>query len=212
MPSSRSASQAIAWSRTGYYCKTSVKYFSSCCSGGRKTVVLVSHIQRIGCQPKKLLCTVTNPARGLLNRKKKREQRESLATYPPPPQRCSFGENRTKSSDASTYLGATQVSVRLAPDEDSSARRRGQWVSLHKMLRFRVRYKLSRSPRLPLLLAMSSCVYLFCLLRGHEPSPTLRDRLDPHLSLSYVIASQFPAVPNDWISLCKQSVHSFCSL
>ena len=36
-----------------------------------KTFV-VSHIQRIGCQPEKLLNTVANPARGLLNREKKR--------------------------------------------------------------------------------------------------------------------------------------------
>ena len=31
-------------------------------------VVVVSHIQRIGCQPEKLLYTVANPAGGLLNR------------------------------------------------------------------------------------------------------------------------------------------------
>ena len=40
-------------------------------------VVVVSHIQGIGCQPEKLLYTVANPARGLLNRGK-REQRKSL--------------------------------------------------------------------------------------------------------------------------------------
>ena len=33
-------------------------------------VVVVSHIQRIGCQPEKLLYTVANPARDLLNRGK----------------------------------------------------------------------------------------------------------------------------------------------
>ena len=33
-------------------------------------VVVVSHIQRIGCQPENLLYTVANPARGLLNREK----------------------------------------------------------------------------------------------------------------------------------------------
>ena len=33
-------------------------------------VVVVSHIQRIGCQPEKLLYTVANPARGVLNRQK----------------------------------------------------------------------------------------------------------------------------------------------
>ena len=42
---------------------------------GKRTVVVVvvvvSHIQRIGCQPEKLLYTVANPARGLLNRAKR---------------------------------------------------------------------------------------------------------------------------------------------
>ena len=34
-------------------------------------VVVVSHVKRIGCQPEKLLYTVANPARGLLNREKR---------------------------------------------------------------------------------------------------------------------------------------------
>ena len=78
-------------------------------------VVVVSHIQRIGCQPekvannpKKLLDTVGNPTRGLLNRKK------INLVAPPPPPRCSLGENKIKSRDASTCLGATQVLVCLA--------------------------------------------------------------------------------------------------
>ena len=41
-------------------------------------VVVVSTIQRIGCQFEKLLYTVANPARGLLNREKKKK-RKSLA-------------------------------------------------------------------------------------------------------------------------------------
>ena len=40
-------------------------------------VVVVSHIQRIGCQPEKLLNTVVNPARGLS--KERKTKRESLA-------------------------------------------------------------------------------------------------------------------------------------
>ena len=36
---------------------------------------------------------------------------------------------------------------------------------------------------LSLLLAMSGRVYLFFHSRGHEPPPTLRDRLNPHLRL-----------------------------
>ena len=60
--------------------------------------------------PKELLYTVANPARGLLNREKK-EKRKSLAA-PPPPARCSFGEKkRKKKKSRDTYLGATQVGV-----------------------------------------------------------------------------------------------------
>ena len=56
-------------------------------------VVVVSHIQRIGCQPeKKLLYTVANPARGLLNREKRK--RKSLAAHPPPPPRAARSEKK----------------------------------------------------------------------------------------------------------------------
>ena len=44
--------------------------------------------------PKKIIYTVANPARGLLNREKG-IKRESLAAHPSP-QRCSFGENKIK--------------------------------------------------------------------------------------------------------------------
>ena len=56
--------------------------------------------------PKKLLYAVANPARGLLNRGRKKKVWQRT---PPPPPRCSFGESR----DASKCLGATQISVRL---------------------------------------------------------------------------------------------------
>ena len=56
-------------------------------------------------------------------------------------------------------------------------------MSLRKILRFRVRQQLSQSLCLSVLLAMSSRVNLFFPPRGHEPPPTLRDRLSPHLSL-----------------------------
>ena len=70
-------------------------------------VVVVSHIQRTGCQPeKKLLYTGANPARGLLNREKKKKKKSA---------RCSFGKKKIKklkkSRDGSTCLGATQVGV-----------------------------------------------------------------------------------------------------
>ena len=66
---------------------------------GIVVVVVVSHIQRIGCQPeKKLLYTVANPARGLLNREKKKKKKSGSAPpHPPPPTRCSFGKkNKNK--------------------------------------------------------------------------------------------------------------------
>ena len=42
--------------------------------------------------PQKLLYTMANSTRGLLNRDKKNKIK-SLAAYPPPAPRCSFGEN-----------------------------------------------------------------------------------------------------------------------
>ena len=52
-------------------------------------VVVVSHIQRIGCQPEKLLYyTVANTARGLLNKEKRTKEEVCLAAYHHP--HCSF--------------------------------------------------------------------------------------------------------------------------
>ena len=64
--------------------------------------------------PIKLLYTVANPVRGLLNREKKKKEKVWQRPPSPPPARCSFGEKKKKkkkSRDASTYLGATQVGV-----------------------------------------------------------------------------------------------------
>ena len=46
--------------------------------------------------PKKLLYTVANLARGLLNREKKKKKSGSA----PPPARCSFGEKKEKRNHA----------------------------------------------------------------------------------------------------------------
>ena len=56
-------------------------------------VVVVSHIQRIGCQPEKnYFYTVANPARGLLNREKRTKEKVWQHTPPPPtPPHCAFG-------------------------------------------------------------------------------------------------------------------------
>ena len=50
---------------------------------------VVSHIQRIGCQPEKnyFIYTVANPARDLLNREKKKKKKSGSAPSPPPPNR-----------------------------------------------------------------------------------------------------------------------------
>ena len=80
-------------------------------------------------------------------------------------------------------LDATQVSVRLAPVQDSfdsSTRRIGV---ASRVLRFRVRSQLFQSRCLSILLAKSSCVYLLFPRRGHKPPPTFRDCLNPHLCL-----------------------------
>ena len=75
-------------------------------------------------------------------------------------------------------LGPSRIRTKIP-----TTRQLGQWVSLRKTLRFRVRLQLSQSRCLSLLLAMSGRVFLFLPPRGHEPPPTLRDRLNPNLSL-----------------------------
>ena len=75
-------------------------------------------------------------------------------------------------------LGPSRIRTRIPTN-----RQLGQWVSLRKTLRFRVRLQLSQSRCLSLLLAMSGRVFLFLPPRGHEAPPTLRDRLNPNLSL-----------------------------
>ena len=57
-------------------------------------------------------------------------------------------------------------------------------MSLRKIIRFfRARLQLSQSRCLLLLLAMSGRVFLFFPLRSHQPPLTLRDLLNPNLSL-----------------------------
>ena len=75
-------------------------------------------------------------------------------------------------------LGPSRIRTRIP-----TTRQLGQWMSLRKILRFRVRLQLSQSRCFSLLLAMSGRVFLFLPPRGHEPPPTLRGRLNPNLSL-----------------------------
>ena len=83
----------ISQTPTTHYTNTCVKLtivthlsFSECIAiANLVVVVVVSHIQRIGCQPEKLLYTVANPARGLLNREKRTKENVWQYTPPPPP-------------------------------------------------------------------------------------------------------------------------------
>ena len=129
--------------------------------------------------------------------KKEKEKVWQRTPPPPPPARCSFGEkiksNKIKNQKITRRihmsrryasrrypggLGPSRIRTRIP-----TTRQLGQRVSLRKTLRFRVRLQLSQSRCLSLLLAMSGRVFLFLPPRGHEPPPTLRDRLNPNLSL-----------------------------
>ena len=87
--------------------------------------------------------------------------------------------------DASTYLGAMQVSVRLVPVQDSFGSSTAKWCRFGGstlLLRIIIAFAFLPSfASLSLLLVMSinSSVFLF-RLRGHRPPPTLHDRLNPH--------------------------------
>ena len=60
---------------------------------------------------KKLLSTVANPARGLLNREKKRERKEKVKQHTPLTPHTARSENKNKNKSGDAYTGATQVSV-----------------------------------------------------------------------------------------------------
>ena len=148
-------------------------------------VVVVSHIQRIGCQPEKNYFTRW-PIPLVVCWTGKKRKRKSLAAPPPCALLVREKKNTRRIHMSRRYvgrryaggLGSSRVRTRIP-----TTRRLGQWVSLRKILRFRVRLQLSQSRCLSLLLAMSARVFLFFPPRGHEPPPTLRDRLNLNLSL-----------------------------
>ena len=92
-----------------------------------------------------------------------------------------------------------------------TTRRLGLWVSLRKILRFRVRLQLSQSRCLSLLLAMSGRVFPFFPPCGHEPPP-ISVPASTQTSAFNAIVFQSPVMPNARMSLCTQSVHSFSFL
>ena len=122
----------------------------------------------------------------------KKKKKKSLAAPPPSPRvllvrrkykkktkktRRIHMSRRYASRRHAGGLGPSRVRTRIP-----TTRRLGQWVLLRKILRFRVRLQLSQSRCLSLLV-MSGRVFLFFPPRGQEPLPTLRDRLNPNLSL-----------------------------
>ena len=82
-------------------------------------VVVISYVQRIGYQPEKNALH-DGQSRSWTGKREHKEKSDSAPPPPPPTTRCSFGEKiNKKSRDASTCLGATQVTVHLASVQNS---------------------------------------------------------------------------------------------
>ena len=184
----------------------------------------------------RVLYTVANPARGLLNRGKKKKK----VWQRPPPARCSFGENEKQKNHAAhphvmsrryasqRYaggLGPSRVRTRIPTTRrlrlvgyDSSARPMGV-ASQNSTLpcaieTFPVSLPLSSPspgdvrPRLHLLPAASSSSSLHAAMNLRPPSVTTSTQT----SAFNAIVFQSPVVPNARMLLCTQSVHSFSFL
>ena len=156
-------------------------------------VVVVSHIQRIGGQPEKITLHGGQSRSWSAEQGKKKKKKKVWQPPPPPPPRAVLVRRKKKEKKITRRihisrryanrryagcLGPSRIRTRIP-----TTRQLGQWVSLRKTLRFRVRLQLSQSRWLSLLLAMSGRFFLSLPPRGHEPPPTLRDRLNPTLRL-----------------------------
>ena len=165
-------------------------------------MIVVSHIQRIGCQPEK----TTLHGGQSRSRGNKRKKKKSGSAPPPPPRRSPFGESR----DASTCLGATQVSIRLA-----SAQGFLQLIGWANVCRFARFYASVCDNDFPIIaaslfswrcLAASTSSFLHAAMNLRPPSATLSTH---HTSASSAVAFQSPAMPNARVLLFTQSVHFF---
>ena len=85
--------------------------------------------------PKKLLYTVANPARGLLNREKRTKEKVWQHTTPHPPHCPSEKINKITRRIYRRYAGGRSRVLTRIP----SARRLGLWVWLRKILHSRLR-------------------------------------------------------------------------
>ena len=130
---------------------------------------------------------VANPKKSYFTRWPKKKKKSGSA--PPLPPRAARSEKKkiTQRIHMSRRYASRRYAGGLGPSRIRTriptTRQLGQWVLLRKTLRFRVRLQLSQSRCLSLLLAMSVRVFLFLPPRGHEPPPTLRDRLNPNINL-----------------------------
>ena len=116
---------------------------------------------------KKLLYTMANPARGLLNREKR--TKENVWQYTPPPHpptllvRRKINKITRRIYRRYAGLGRSRVRTRIP-----SARRLGQWVWLCKILHSRLRYIYSPprgKPSIDLLPPLSRLLY--CDVENH---------------------------------------------
>ena len=139
---------------------------------------------------------------------------------PPPPACCSFGENKELKNHATHphVMSRRYAGRRYAGDLGPSrvrtriprTRRLGQWVSLRKILHFRVRLQLSHSHCLSLLLAMS--VPRLPLSSSLHAAMNLRPptvAASTQTSVFNAIVFQSLVMSNARMSLCTQSVHYF---
>ena len=107
------------------------------CSGDVVVVVVVSHIQRIGCQPEKTTLH-GGQSRSWSAEQGKENKRKSLAAYPPPPHPHTARSEKINKITRRIYRryagGRSRVRTRIP-----SARRLGLWVWLRKILHSRLR-------------------------------------------------------------------------
>ena len=105
--------------------------------------------------PKKLLYTVANPARGLLNREKRTKEKVWQHTPPPHPPHCSFGENKYVCACVCCVVIPFILDVRLVDIPAGVTQEEGNTGLLH----------------LP-----SAVLALICIARRNQPSLSLVDR------------------------------------
>ena len=100
-------------------------------------VIVVAGINVLVANPKKLLYTVANPARGLLNREKRTKEKVWQHTPPHPHTARSEKINKITRRIYRRYAGLGRSRVRTA--RIPSGRRLGLWVWLRKNLHSRLR-------------------------------------------------------------------------